>query len=117
MTQGNDRDTAASLGSAECDLRRKVDALKTCEAWLQKQVAERDEAIEELREAIARQWQWTDENLPGISGRCLISVGGSCREGFYKGGKFTDKYGEQKPEAWMSLPMAPRYRNGQYVGY
>jgi hypothetical protein len=107
MSDENER-SGASDGSAECDLRRKVEALRTCEAWLQRQVAERDATIAELKEAIARQWHWTDENLPGLAGRLLIAVGGSCREGFYKDGKFTDEYGDQEPEAWMSLPMAPR---------
>jgi hypothetical protein len=113
----SDYQNAKALSFDVYDLRKKVESLKTCEAWLQKQVAERDETIAELNAALSRGWHWTDENLPGIDGRLLISVSGSCREGFYKNGKFTDKHGEQKPEAWMSLPMAPRYRNGQYVGY
>lgn len=106
MSEKNERPAASddSVGERTRVARSEIEAeiLRLQVAWLT---------------AAARQWQWTDESLPGIDGRCLISVNGSCREGFYKDGKFTDKYGEQKPEAWMSMPMAPLYRNGRYVGH
>ena len=42
---------AAALEDLD-ELREKVDSLQTCEAWLQKQVAERDAKIEVLRKQL-----------------------------------------------------------------
>jgi predicted metal-dependent hydrolase len=94
----------------ECDrLRNRVAALQKCEEWLQKQVAE-------LEEQLSREWQWTDENLPGLEGRLLICVHGSTEEAFYKDGKFIHaQYGERKPKAWRTMPGAPWCRRGQYM--
>ena len=107
-----DRDSAARLCSPSClaiieSLTGERELFKKLAREFSEDATRAKKRIEKLERDDGHDWFWTDERLPGLNGRLLVCVHGSVREGYFRDGTFTDAYGEQKPEAWRSLPLAP----------